>query len=95
MEFIVQPIGHVRAARQTPEDDNWGGAEATIELVDHLADAALAGLDAFSMRRSSLSLIRSIPGRLFLVRAGHATIRRGRSWASSPSVRRTGPTDWA
>ncbi len=48
MEFIVQPIGHVRAARQTPEDDNWGGAEATIELVDHLPEAALAGLDAFS-----------------------------------------------
>ena len=44
----VEPIGYVRAARLTPEDDNWGGSEAAIELVDSFATDALAGLDQFS-----------------------------------------------
>lgn len=48
MEWTIQPIGYVRAARQTPEDDNWGDVEATIELIEDLPETALAGLLAFS-----------------------------------------------
>ena len=48
LTFEMQAIGVVRAARQTPEDDDWGGSEATIELAAHLGDDALLGLDAFS-----------------------------------------------
>jgi len=48
MEFTLTPIGVVRAVRQTPEDDDWGGSEAAIELAEGLPDDALAGLNAFS-----------------------------------------------
>ncbi|NNJ09155.1 SAM-dependent methyltransferase [Chloroflexales bacterium ZM16-3] len=46
--MIVTPIGFVRATRQTPEDDNWGGTESAIALADELPEDALVGLDAFS-----------------------------------------------
>lgn len=46
--FELDPIGTVRAARTTPEDDNWGGTTAVIELAERFAPDALAGLDAFS-----------------------------------------------
>jgi len=48
MEIFLRPIGTVRAARLTAEDDNWGETEATIELADWLPEEALAGLDSFS-----------------------------------------------
>ena len=48
MQFTLTPIGVVRAARQTPEDDDWGGSAAAIELCDDLPEDALMGLDSFS-----------------------------------------------
>jgi tRNA (adenine37-N6)-methyltransferase len=46
--FELDPIGIVRAARSTPEDDDWGATTATIELADRFAPDALTGLEAFS-----------------------------------------------
>ena len=47
--FSVEPVGWVRGGRTTPEDDDWGAMEATIELDGaRFTDEALAGLDAFS-----------------------------------------------
>ena len=48
MEYCVEPIGYVKAARTRPEDDGWGEQAAEITLVHTLAPEALAGLDAFS-----------------------------------------------
>ncbi len=44
----VTPIAYVRGGRAAPEDDNWGGERAAIELEAFLPPEALAGLDAFS-----------------------------------------------
>ena len=46
--FELEPIATVRAARQTPEDDHWGGTTQTIELAERFGADSLAGLDAFS-----------------------------------------------
>jgi tRNA-Thr(GGU) m(6)t(6)A37 methyltransferase TsaA len=46
-DFTITAIGVVRAGRDVPEDDRWGGSTATIELTTLGADA-LVGLDAFS-----------------------------------------------
>jgi tRNA-Thr(GGU) m(6)t(6)A37 methyltransferase TsaA len=48
MTFTIEPIGYVRAARPHPEDDFWGGEEATIELAPGYTAEALQGLDGFS-----------------------------------------------
>ncbi|NTU82917.1 MAG: GNAT family N-acetyltransferase [Chloroflexales bacterium] len=48
MELTVTPIGYVRATRQTPEDDDWGGSVAAIELADRMPAEALVGMEAFS-----------------------------------------------
>lgn len=48
MEVTLTPIGVVRAARQRPEDDAWGGSEAEIQLRPELPEDALVGLEAFS-----------------------------------------------
>lgn len=48
MEIILSPIGYVRAARQRPEDDDWGNTRATIELADSLPADALDGIESFS-----------------------------------------------
>jgi tRNA-Thr(GGU) m(6)t(6)A37 methyltransferase TsaA len=48
MEFTVEPIGYVRAARTEPRDDFWGGTEATIDLAEGIEDDALSGIEAFS-----------------------------------------------
>jgi tRNA (adenine37-N6)-methyltransferase len=45
--FVVEPIGFVRGARTTLEDDAWG-AECAIELVEGMRAEALLGLDGFS-----------------------------------------------
>lgn len=45
---MLEPIGYVRAARATPEDDFWGGETARIELVDALDPECLLGLEDFS-----------------------------------------------
>lgn len=45
----MEPIGFVSAARQRPDDDFWGGTEATITLADNVfGPEALQGLDGFS-----------------------------------------------
>jgi tRNA-Thr(GGU) m(6)t(6)A37 methyltransferase TsaA len=45
----VTPIGTVRTARTTPEDDHWGPVTSVIELDDtQLSADAVAGLDEFS-----------------------------------------------
>ena len=46
--ITLDPIGYVRGGRAAVEDDNWGGAEACIELADGLSEDALLGLEAFS-----------------------------------------------
>jgi len=44
----VEPIAHVAAARERPDDDYWGGAQACITLTDAFTPQALTGLDEFS-----------------------------------------------
>lgn len=44
----MQPIGVVRAAREAPDDDFWGGTISTIELFGDAAAESLCGLDGFS-----------------------------------------------
>jgi tRNA-Thr(GGU) m(6)t(6)A37 methyltransferase TsaA len=46
--FTVEPVGFVRAARTTPEDDAWGDTVSVIELAPGIPDESLAGLEAFS-----------------------------------------------
>jgi tRNA-Thr(GGU) m(6)t(6)A37 methyltransferase TsaA len=47
--FELKAIGHVRGGRGVPEDDNWDGNIATIELDPRQFTAeALLGLDQFS-----------------------------------------------
>jgi tRNA (adenine37-N6)-methyltransferase len=47
--FEVKAIGHVRGGRDAPEDDNWEGSSAEIELDRNQFNAdALLGLDQFS-----------------------------------------------
>jgi tRNA (adenine37-N6)-methyltransferase len=48
MDYTMVPIGRVRASRLDPEDDDWGGSTAVIELAPGFEAEALAGLDAFS-----------------------------------------------
>lgn len=48
MSITVEPIAFVRGGRSSPEDDFWGGATATIELVEGLDPEALLGLEEFS-----------------------------------------------
>jgi tRNA-Thr(GGU) m(6)t(6)A37 methyltransferase TsaA len=48
MTITLEPIGYVRGGRAEVEDDNWGGAESRIELVETLNPDALAGLEDFS-----------------------------------------------
>ena len=44
----IEPIGFVRGARQTAEDDFWGGRTSSIVLDDRFEAGALAGLEEFS-----------------------------------------------
>ena len=46
--FALEVVATVRASRTIPTDDDWGDTVAVLELAPHLADEALAGLDAFS-----------------------------------------------
>ena len=48
MNISMQPIGYVEAARETPDDDFWGGTEACIVLEDRFPEEALQGLADFS-----------------------------------------------
>jgi tRNA (adenine37-N6)-methyltransferase len=44
----MMPIGTVRAVRQQPDDDFWGGSVSEIELDPSLSPESLVGLEAFS-----------------------------------------------
>lgn len=44
----VKPIGFVRNARQTPEDDGWGDIASEILLADDLGEEALHEIESFS-----------------------------------------------
>ncbi len=46
--FTMEPIGVVRAARRSPEDDYWGATTASIELAEGFAAESLTGLEEFS-----------------------------------------------
>lgn len=48
MQATVDAIGFVSAARTTPEDDDWGGAQSTITLIDAIDQSALDGIESFS-----------------------------------------------
>lgn len=47
-ETVLQTLATVRASRLEPEDDNWGGTSARIELEPEIPGEALWGLDQFS-----------------------------------------------
>jgi len=46
--FTVEPVAIVRAARTTPEDDQWGATVSIVELAAGIPDESLAGLEGFS-----------------------------------------------
>lgn len=46
--FEMIPIGEVRNARTTAEDDYWGGVESRIVLADSFGRDALEGIEEFS-----------------------------------------------
>ncbi|HEY3760967.1 MAG TPA: SAM-dependent methyltransferase [Verrucomicrobiae bacterium] len=48
LDLSVVPVGHVECARQTVEDDFWGGAESRIVLSDSMETDALDGIEDFS-----------------------------------------------
>ena len=48
MTITLEPIGHVRNARVTPEDDDWESVPSIIELAHNFDPEALLGLDTFS-----------------------------------------------
>jgi tRNA (adenine37-N6)-methyltransferase len=48
LPVAVAPIGTVRASRQQPDDDFWGGSVAEIELDPSLGAECLLGLAEFS-----------------------------------------------
>jgi tRNA-Thr(GGU) m(6)t(6)A37 methyltransferase TsaA len=48
MGLTIEPIGFVRAARTSPEDDDWGEQPAVIELAPGFDAESLEGLEAFS-----------------------------------------------
>jgi tRNA (adenine37-N6)-methyltransferase len=44
----VRPIGFVECTRRRPEDDYWGGEQASITLSEEFSSLALQGLTEFS-----------------------------------------------
>ncbi|MEA5098385.1 MAG: SAM-dependent methyltransferase, partial [Burkholderiaceae bacterium] len=48
MNFTVEAIGVVQAARPHPEDDFWGGEQACIVLDERFPPDALQGIEDFS-----------------------------------------------
>jgi tRNA-Thr(GGU) m(6)t(6)A37 methyltransferase TsaA len=46
--ITVEPVAHVRSPRDDLRDDEWGDVVARIELVDHLPDESLDGIEGFS-----------------------------------------------
>lgn len=48
MQYQIEPVGYVQAARDVPEDDFWGNTRSSIQLVDSIEPEALDGLQDFS-----------------------------------------------
>jgi tRNA (adenine37-N6)-methyltransferase len=49
MAYRIKAVGYVRGGREAPEDDDWGGSRATIELdSERFTPESLAGLEDFS-----------------------------------------------
>lgn len=48
MNYQIEPVGFVTAARKDVTDDYWGLTESTITLAEGFGQDALAGLDEYS-----------------------------------------------
>ena len=48
MEFAVRPVAVVRNSRTEAIDDQWNSITSTIELLDDVPAASIAGLETFS-----------------------------------------------
>ena len=88
--FSLAPVAFVRAARTTPEDDDWGGTVSVIELAEDVRLESLVGLDAFSHVGIVYVFDRVTPDQSSPARGIRAGIRAGRRSASSRSEARTG-----
>lgn len=64
MKIEVEPIGRVRSARTSLEDDYWGEVESTIELTDGFEPDALQGLEDFSHVEVLFFFDRVAPGKI-------------------------------
>lgn len=58
MALTLTPIGVVRAARQLPEDDDWGESEAVIELANGVPEESLAQRGKNRPNRLGLTTVR-------------------------------------
>ncbi len=47
-KISLQAIAHVRSTRKVIKDDEWGGVESEIVLVDDLSSDTLEGIESFS-----------------------------------------------
>lgn len=75
----LTPIGYVRSNRLAPDDDYWGGTEASIVLVDEFPPEALFGIEAFSHAEILYYFDRVTPDKV-VVGARHP--RNNTSWPS-------------
>jgi len=73
----IEPIGFVRAARASAEDDFWGGVESAIELAPAFEPDALAGLEAFSHAEVIFHFDRVAPEKIV---SGARHPRNNRDW---------------
>lgn len=48
VEITVRPIAYVENSRKTVEDDDWGEVVSKIELVPHIDETCLQGIEEFS-----------------------------------------------
>jgi tRNA-Thr(GGU) m(6)t(6)A37 methyltransferase TsaA len=62
----LEPVGVVRAAREEPEDDFWGGAESRIVLDERVPPEALDGIEEFSHAEVLFLFHRVDPGSVVL-----------------------------
>lgn len=46
--YSIQPIGHVRNSRSTPQDDYWGGVVSEIIISEKISEESLLGIEDFS-----------------------------------------------
>ena len=77
MQFTIEPIGFVRAARTEAEDDYWGGEEACIELASGYPAEALQGLMEFSHAEVLFVFDRVEPARIV---TGARHPRNNKAW---------------